>query len=183
MSRVLVSMLNASVISSSSGYSLLLCQLSFHICTFCIFSLSHCLHCFCLYLWILPYFKKKMHRNGGNLKECLRTSKMDTFAKSKAQPAKKCLFSFYFYVLLSKHELADGFSLLCTNLEINQSFHCWSNHPIGFPLYSSITYCRLENPSQKLPVQNKDGIVVDIFFKTMSSLKYGRVSRFYKCFW
>lgn len=65
-----------------------------------------------------------MHRNGGNLKECLRTSKMDTFAKSKAQPAKKCLFSFYFYVLLSKHELADGFSLLCTNLEINQSFHC-----------------------------------------------------------
>lgn len=37
-----------------------------------------------------------MHRNGGHLKECLGTSRIDKFAKLKAQPAKKCLFFFSF---------------------------------------------------------------------------------------
>lgn len=31
---------------------------------------------------------------GGHLKECLGTSRIDKFAKLKAQPAKKCLFFF-----------------------------------------------------------------------------------------
>lgn len=69
-----------------------------------------------------------MHRNGGHLKECLGTSRIDKFAKLKAQPAKKCLFFFFFflfYILLPKQEAADRFSLLCTNIKINQSFHCW----------------------------------------------------------
>lgn len=65
-----------------------------------------------------------MHRNGGHLKECLGTSRIDKFAKLKAQPAKKCLF-FSFYMLLLNQEAAASFSLLCTNIEINQSFHCW----------------------------------------------------------
>lgn len=37
-----------------------------------------------------------MHRNGGHLKECLGTSRIDKFAKLKAQPAKKCLFFCFF---------------------------------------------------------------------------------------
>lgn len=56
-----------------------------------------------------------MHRNGGHLKECLGTSRIDKFAKLKAQPAKKCLF-FFFGLFL--------FTRCCQNTEQQTAFHC-----------------------------------------------------------
>lgn len=82
-----------------------------------------------------------MHRNGGHLKECLGTSRIDKFAKLKAQPAKKCLFFFVsFHRLLPKHRAADSFSLLCTNIESNQSFHCWKE---PWDVMSAVQLCNL----------------------------------------
>lgn len=101
---------------------------NFIFCTFFAFVTFSAL-LFCLYLWILPYFKKYYVNNhaqkwGGHLKECLGTSRIDKFAKLKAQPAKKCLLFSFLQTVAEQRSSRDSFSLLCTNIEINQSFHC-----------------------------------------------------------
>lgn len=119
MSRVLVSMLNASVISSSSGYSLLLCQLSFHICTFCIFSLSHCLHCFCLYLWILPYFKKKKCTEMGEIlrSACVPPKWIHLPSQRHNQPKSAFfLFTFMYYCQNTNWQMAFHYCALILKL-------------------------------------------------------------------
>lgn len=123
VSTVLFSM---SVISGS-GYKLILCQL-FIFCTFCVCHIF--CTAFCLYLWILPYFKKKyiwtdMHRSGGHLKECLGTSRMDKFAKLKAQPAKKCLFFFLFTYCCRNKKQQTPFHCCALVSRLTSRFGCW----------------------------------------------------------
>lgn len=114
-----------------------------------------------------------MHRNGGHLKECLGTSRIDKFAKLKAQPAKKCLFFVSFHTLLPKHRAADSFSLLCTNIESSQSFHCWKE---PWDVMSAVQLYNLLWVGWIAGTGGHRGESLTFLFQTMSSQTQGRVS-------
>lgn len=99
---------------------------------------------FCLTLKKL--YKQTCTEMGDIFKECLGTSRIDKFAKLKAQPAKKCLFFFLFTYCCGNKKQQTAFHCCALILKLTSHFTVGSRHPIWFQLYSFITYCGLREP-------------------------------------
>lgn len=80
-----------------------------------------------------------MHRSGGHLKECLSTSRMDKFAKLKAQPAKKCLFFFLFTYCCRNKKQQTPFHCCALVSRLTSRLAVGSKHLVQFQLYSFVT--------------------------------------------
>lgn len=103
----------------------------------------------------------------------------ERFAKSKAQPAKKCLFFFSLLCPVAKPDLTDSF-LHCCTLEVNirSHFTVEGNSHTSFSC-NSLSCMWIKGALLVLHVQSDDTFWISSV-RTVSSLKHDVIQTFYK---